>query len=96
MARVVILSSPGQADGYRLAGCATVVSQPGSEAAAALRHLIGSADVGVLLVSTDLDEVLGLADRVYAIARGRLHEVPGDRRTREGIGALMLGGASDV
>lgn len=69
-------------------------------AAAAFVHdelrRLASEGVGVLLVSTDLDEVLGLADRVYAIARGRLHEVPGDRRTREGIGALMLGGASDV
>lgn len=54
MARVVILSAPGQADGYRLAGCSTVVATPGPETAASLRHLIGSTDVGVLLVSSDL------------------------------------------
>jgi simple sugar transport system ATP-binding protein len=62
---------------------------------AELKRLV-SEGVGVLLVSTDLDEVLGLADRVYAIARGRLYEVPEDRRTREGVGALMLGGAGDA
>ena len=54
MARVVILSAPGQADGYRLAGCSTVVASPGPEAAASLRHLVATADVGVLLVSEDL------------------------------------------
>lgn len=73
MARVVILSSPGQADGYRLAGCATVVSQPGSEAAAALRHLIESADVGVLLVTAELWSSVG--ERVRADAEGRARPV---------------------
>ncbi len=48
--------------------------------------------VAIALVSTDLDEVLALSDRVFAIARGRLVEVTGDRLTREGVGALMLGG----
>jgi general nucleoside transport system ATP-binding protein len=59
-----------------------------------LRELAASG-VAVVLVSTDLDEVMALSDRVYAIARGRLTEVAPGRRTREGIGALMLGGASD-
>ncbi len=54
MARVVILSAPGQADGYRLAGCSTVVASPGPEAAASLSHLASTFDVGVLLVSSDL------------------------------------------
>lgn len=47
---------------------------------------------GVVLVSTDLDEVLALADRVFAMSRGRLRPVPEERRTREGVGALMLAG----
>jgi ABC-type uncharacterized transport system ATPase subunit len=59
-----------------------------------LRRL-ASQGVGVLLVSTDLDEVLGLAHRVYALARGRLHAVPPEQRTREGVGALMLVGDGD-
>ena len=54
MARVVILSAPGQADGYRLAGCSTMVASPGPEAVASLRHLAATPDVGVLLVSEDL------------------------------------------
>lgn len=48
--------------------------------------------VAVVLISTDLDEVLALSHRVVAIAGGRLEEVDGGRRTREGVGALMLRG----
>lgn len=45
----------------------------------------------VVLISTDLDEVLALSDRLLVIVRGRLSEVPLGQRTREGVGALMLG-----
>ena len=48
---------------------------------------------GVVLVSTDLDEVLALSHRVFVMARGRLTPVPDDARTREGVGALMLAAA---
>jgi ABC-type uncharacterized transport system ATPase subunit len=44
----------------------------------------------VVLLSTDLDEVLALSDRVFAMSRGRLIAVPEAERTREGVGALML------
>ena len=45
---------------------------------------------GVLLISTELDEVLALADNVVVIERGRLHPVsPGADRAE--IGAVMLG-----
>jgi len=47
---------------------------------------------GVVLLSSDLDEVLALADRVLVISRGRVIEVEAHARTREGVGALMLGG----
>ena len=49
---------------------------------------------GVVLLSTDLDEVLTLSDRIFAMSRGRLTTVGDGQRTREGVGALML--ASDV
>jgi ABC-type uncharacterized transport system ATPase subunit len=45
----------------------------------------------VLLISTDLDEVFALGDRVAVISRGRLFEVPSERRTAEQIGLLMAG-----
>lgn len=45
---------------------------------------------GVLLVSTDLDEVLALSDRVFVMVRGRLRSVPPGEATRAGVGALML------
>ncbi len=46
---------------------------------------------GVVLISSDLDEVLTHSDRVLAMSRGRLVPVP--ERTREAVGAAMLGGA---
>jgi simple sugar transport system ATP-binding protein len=59
----------------------------------ALRQLCAQG-VAVALVSTDLDEVLALSHRVFAMARGRLVPVPPASRTREGVGALMLGAAA--
>lgn len=46
----------------------------------------------IVLISTDLDEVLALSDRVVVLIRGRLVEVPAAERTREGVGLRMLGG----
>jgi ABC-type uncharacterized transport system ATPase subunit len=46
---------------------------------------------GVVLVSSDLDEALELSDRLFVMSRGRLLPVPEGARTREGVGALMLG-----
>ena len=47
---------------------------------------------GVVLISTDLDEVLALSDRLFVMVRGRLLEVPEGERTREGVGERMLAG----
>jgi simple sugar transport system ATP-binding protein len=47
----------------------------------------------VVLVSTDLDEVLALSRRVFVMSRGKLTEVPADERTREGVGARMVAAA---
>jgi simple sugar transport system ATP-binding protein len=45
----------------------------------------------VVLVSTELDEVLGLADRIGVMYRGRIAgEVSGDTSAEE-IGLLMAG-----
>lgn len=49
--------------------------------------------LGVLFHSTDLDEVLTLADRVAVMADGVWCEVGGAERTRDRVGALMLGAA---
>jgi simple sugar transport system ATP-binding protein len=59
-----------------------------------LRRLVEPAGApGVVLVSTDLDEVLNLAHRVLVMVRGVLVEVPENARTREGVGTRMLSGA---
>jgi simple sugar transport system ATP-binding protein len=59
-----------------------------------LRELRGATDAapGIVLISTDLDEVLHLADRVLVLVRGRLAAVPDAERTREGVGRVMLAG----
>jgi general nucleoside transport system ATP-binding protein len=62
------------------------------------RRLVAERDAGtaVLLVSTELDEVLGLADRIGVMYRGRfIGERPAGASATE-IGLLMAGGASRV
>jgi len=43
----------------------------------------------VVVYSSDLDEVLALADRVLVMHDGRVHEAPPERAA---VGRLMLGG----
>lgn len=52
----------------------------------------GESAPGIVLISTDLDEVLGLSDRVFAAVRGKLIRVEGNPPTREAVGAVMLAG----
>ena len=52
--------------------------------------------VAIVLISTDLDEVLGLAGRVVVMSRGHVIDVPADARTRAEVGALMLSGGGEV
>jgi simple sugar transport system ATP-binding protein len=49
------------------------------------------AGTAVVVYSSDLDEVLLLADRVYAMYAGAVHEVHGDR---DAVGRAMLGDVS--
>ena len=50
------------------------------------------AGTGVLLVSEDLDEVLGLADRVQAMVKGRLSApVPVEALDARRLGRMMAG-----
>ncbi|MFV2017294.1 ABC transporter ATP-binding protein [Micromonospora sp. LOL_023] len=46
---------------------------------------------GVLVVSSELDEVIGLADRIAVMYRGRIIAVVGPDTPREQIGLLMAG-----
>lgn len=47
---------------------------------------------GVILVSLELDEILGLSDRIAVIHDGKIVAiVPGDKATREQIGLYMTG-----
>jgi general nucleoside transport system ATP-binding protein len=63
-------------------------------AGSAIHERLRSAAAGgaaVLFHSSDLDEVLALADRVIVVARGMVSEVP-PHASRATIGAMMLGG----
>ncbi|HET7131127.1 MAG TPA: ABC transporter ATP-binding protein, partial [Gammaproteobacteria bacterium] len=61
-------------------------------AAALQRHLLEARDAGmaIVLYSSDLDEVLALADRLVVMFEGRTTEVPLDR---DAAGRAMLGAA---
>ncbi|MEX1173422.1 MAG: V-type ATP synthase subunit F [Chloroflexota bacterium] len=62
MARLVVIAGPALADGFRLAGSATVTARPGTEALAAVRSVLAEGDVGLVLVTADL--WAGLEDRL--------------------------------
>ncbi len=52
--------------------------------------------VGILLVSTELDEILALADRILVMYRGAIiGEVPQAHASRQQLGLLMAGVRSD-
>jgi simple sugar transport system ATP-binding protein len=51
------------------------------------------AGTAVLVISTELDEVLELGQRIAVLFRGRLLAVPPEERTRAAIGRRMLGEA---
>jgi ABC-type uncharacterized transport system ATPase subunit len=51
-----------------------------------------SQGVGTLLISTELDEVLALSDRIAVIYEGRIMDIiPGECADRERLGLLMAG-----
>ncbi len=58
-----------------------------------LRDLRDRADgpAGIVLISTDLDEILALADRFFVMVRGRLVPIHPGPDLRERMGAGMLG-----
>ena len=58
------------------------------------RRLIELRDAGkaVLVVSVELDEIMGLSDRILVMAGGEIvGEVPGEGATEEALGLLMAG-----
>jgi ABC-type uncharacterized transport system ATPase subunit len=57
-----------------------------------LRAVCRERGVGVLLISSEIDELLAVADRIAVIYRGEIvGELPRERFSRETIGALMSG-----
>jgi simple sugar transport system ATP-binding protein len=65
--------------------------------ASARRRIAEAAVAGVatILISTDLDEILELADRVAVMSRGRIVGIaPNDGAARSRIGEMMAGNAA--
>lgn len=85
MARLVVVANPELADGFRLAGSATVTARPGPEAAARVRSVVAERDVGLVLVTADLWDTLD--DRF----RGAL-----ERAARPIVLPIPAGVATDV
>jgi vacuolar-type H+-ATPase subunit F/Vma7 len=93
MARLVVLTGPALADGFRLAGCATVVASPGPPAAAAVEELAAGGDVGLVLVTADLwlsvgDGVRGSLER---LARPVVMPLPAGVTTEGATRGQLLG-----
>jgi vacuolar-type H+-ATPase subunit F/Vma7 len=90
------VTSAALADGFRLGGCLTIVATPGAVAAAALRDVAATGDVGLLLVTTDLwtsveERLRGQLER---LARPVVLPIPvgavGDARARGRLLGEML------
>jgi ABC-type uncharacterized transport system ATPase subunit len=61
-----------------------------------IRQLVDTGKAGALVISTDLEELLVLCDRVAVLSRGRLMGiVPNRPGAEQEIGALMIGGGHD-
>ena len=59
-----------------------------------LRRLAGRG-VGIIVISSDLPEVLGISDRILVMRQGRLvGEVPGSEATEERVMELATGVAA--
>ncbi len=59
------------------------------------RRIVHERDQGtaVVIISSELDEVLGLADRIAVMYRGKVSGILEAGATREEIGLLMAGAA---
>ena len=93
MARLVVLTTPGLADGFRLAGCATVVALPGAPASAALREAVVQDDIGLLLVTADLWASVGerLRGSLEQLARPVVAPLPAGAVSDGTTGGQLLG-----
>jgi len=63
-----------------------------SPTSAVVRHTGLPRGVAVLLVSSELDEIMSLSDRIAVMYKGEIIDiVPREEATRENIGLLMAG-----
>ncbi len=62
------------------------------------RALIADAEAGaaIVLISTELEEALELADSLQVICKGRLEAIPRERWNEESLGLAMLGASKEL
>ena len=93
----VILAREFRDDPGVLVACYPTAGLDFAATEAVERLLVAARDRGaaVLYVSTDLDELLALADRIVVLAHGRITgELSAGRATAEQLGLLMGGAAA--
>ena len=93
MARLVVVTNPALADGFRLAGATTVVAQPGPGAVSMLRSLVAQEDVGLVLVTDDLwhEIPVRLRGALENLARPIVLSLPVGTRTDAAASRRLLG-----
>ncbi|HYC24332.1 MAG TPA: ATP-binding cassette domain-containing protein [Candidatus Bathyarchaeia archaeon] len=92
--RIVLARELGQS-GVRVVVAANPTRGLDIAATAAIHErfrALAAAGIALLLLSTDLDEVLALGDSVYVLFRGRLHGPLAQPVSRGEVGRLMAGG----
>jgi vacuolar-type H+-ATPase subunit F/Vma7 len=69
--RLVVISSPALADGFRLAGVATSIARPGQDAERELDRILRASGIGLALITSDLWTSLSEQVQSAAERRGR-------------------------
>lgn len=96
MGSVVVVASPGLADGFRLAGASVVACDPGATSELVLRRVAGEADRAVVLVTADVwgsldDRARGdLEQSVCPVVAVVPASAAGDPIARRGLTADMV------
>ena len=93
MAHLAVLSNRALGDGFRLAGLATVIAEPGEPARAAIQSIVGDEELGLLLVTEDLWASLGDRDRRWLeyLPRPLVQPIPAGQITEVAARRELLG-----
>jgi vacuolar-type H+-ATPase subunit F/Vma7 len=93
MARLIVVTSAPLADGFRLAGCETLLVDGRASAARTVREVASSRETGLLLITSDvwagLDE--RLQGQLERLAQPVVMPIPAGAATEAGSPGRLLG-----